>query len=464
MANVSKFQMQVASLDELKAIFASLLADDTIRKVRSDELTASEVASLNRHVVGNSFSCYVPAERSYIETLLGVRVCSEGDNPTITIAGTGYVFDNNKFNRPISMSRIAPYTKPGTYSNLQSRGLWTTSSGVLVYDWGKQIVSAQHTLISLLIVAITNPDSLKDLYLHCYFGLPPQFKDNTDKGRARNKIQDSYSDDTLFPETLFEEIQLERTPEGNERIKERTGLLKLRSKIASNCLNRFRGKDISKTGDKLSWNDEKAFTERFFDATDLDRLALKIWEAAKSPSGKQDRTFTQLFELSVIGTGLVLASNREEILAQEIEANVTRKDSDSPEEYAERKLSYRSSLMSDDAHIRLDWDLVDNVLALLSESTDNSGTLGTVFGDLFERKAKDKRNDKFSSLLYSKLSIASMSAFVELVKNILAGQVSASVWTSYRIVDNKAPTSYRCFGGLDVGYVNSRKSKKDSDE
>jgi hypothetical protein len=56
-----------------------------------------------------------------------------------------------------------------------------------------------------------------------------------------------------------------------------------------------------------------------------------------------------------------------------------------------------------------------------------------------------------------------MSAFVELLKNEINGTEPTSVWTSYRVVDNKAPTAYRNFGGMDVGYTSSRKTK-DSDE
>ena len=457
------FCIRTASVQDLKDIIASLKPCPDVRMVRSDELTATEVATLNRHVVENSAICYVPPTREHLEILLGARVCQDGEQPVITIGGTGYRFENNKFNRPLSMSRIYPATKVGTYSNLAQRGLWGSSAGLLQYDWNAQTVSAQHTSIAMLVCAILYPESLKDLQLLCYFGLPPQFRDFTDKGRARNKVQDSYSDDSLFPESLMSEYQLERTPEGKDRVTERTGLLKLRSKIASSVLNRFAGKDVSKTGDKLSWSDEKSFSERFASSSDLDVLCVKLWESARGQSGKLDRDFIDLFELSIIGTGLILASNSQAVLDAEIAESVVREPEETPEDFAERKLSAMRIRIAPDSLIRIDWAMVETVLSKLSESTDKVGPYSASFSDLYARKAKDKRTDNLVKLLYSKLSIASMSAFVELLKNEINGTEPTSVWTSYRVVDNKAPTAYRNFGGMDVGYTSARKSK-DNDE
>jgi hypothetical protein len=232
------------------------------------------------------------------------------------------------------------------------------------------------------------------------------------------------------------------------------------------------GKNVSKTGDKLSWPDEKAFADRFADSQELEKLCIHLWEAAKSPSGKQDRKFLDLFELSIVGSGLILASNRQSVIDLEVETSVTRQDGETAEEFVDRKDAFRAMLMADDSTIRLDWDLVKSVLKSLAESNDNSGPFEKVFKDLFERQAKDKRSDKFTALLYSKLSISSMSAFVQLLKNIMgvdggcvdAAGIESSVWTSYRIVDNKAPTTYRDFGGLDIGYKKSSKASKDNDE
>jgi hypothetical protein len=456
---MQKFAIQIAGASDLRAIFGALVPNK-VRKVRSEELTSSEVRELNLKVVQNSFACFVEATRENLETLAGIRLCKEGEYPFITIGGKGYVFERNKHNRPLSLSRVLPVTKEGTYSNYQARGLWGTLAGSLLFTDETEIASAQHT-ISGALGALENGDSLPGLYFFCVFGLPPQYRDFSDKGRARNKQQDSFSDDNLFPEELFEEVQLERTPEGKDRQSERMGLLKLRSKIASNVIARSFGKDISRTGDKLSWVQEKDFCSRFEEAHTMEKLALRLWEASKSQSGKQNRAWLDLFEPSILGACLVLASNSEEIISSKIASEVVREDSESPEEYAERKLALRASLLSPEAPLSLDWELVDKVLELVSTTSDNSGPLVSVFVDLFTRKAKDKKTDENKSLLYSKLSIASMSACVELVKNIGKEDFSSSVWTSYVVRDGKAPTNYRNFGGLDCGYVNTRKSKKE---
>ncbi len=456
---MQKFAIQTASASELKAIFGALVSN-SVRKVRSEELTNSEVRTLNAKIVGNSFSCFVEATRENLEILAGIRACKEGEHPFITIGGKGYVFERNKHNRPLSLSRVLPVTKDGTYSNSQARGLWGTLAGVLLFTDEGEIASAQHT-ISGALGALENGETLPGLYFFCVFGLPPQYRDMSDKGRARNKQQDSFSDDNLFEEKLFEGIQLERTPEGKERQSERMGLLKLRSKIAASVLARSSGKDISRTGDKLSWVQEKDFCSRFSDAQTMEKLSLRLWEASKSQSGKQDRAWLDLFEPSILGTCLVLASNSEEVISSKIASEVQREEGESPEEFAERKLALRASLLSPEAPLDLNWDLVDTVLELVSTTSDNSGPLVSVFADLFSRKAKDKKTDENKSLLYSKLSIAAMSACVELVKNIQKEDFTSSVWTSYVVREGKAPTNYRNFGGLDCGYINSRKSKKE---
>jgi hypothetical protein len=457
-AIANRFKLQVASASDLQELFG-VLAPNQERKVRSEELTSSEVQALNKKVVEHSFACWVQASREALEVLAGIRATQDGEAPFVTIGGKGYVFDRNLHNRPLSLTRVLPVTKEGTYSNLQARGLWGSGAGILVYTDEGEIASAQHTATGGL-GAIEAGYDLSGLYYLCFFGLPPQYRDWSDKGRARNKLQDSFSDDSLFAEELFEELQPERTPPGKDQERERTGLLKLRSKLASNVLSRSGGKDISRTGDKLSWSEEKAYCNRFPSSQDMERLSIRLWEASKSQNGKQDRAWLDLFEPSILGACLVLASNSEEVIEAAIASEVVRGDDETPEDYTERKLTTRKALLSSEAPLRLNWDLVNEVLELVSTTSDNAGPLVKVFADLFARKNKDKRTDEHKSLLYSKLSIASMSACVELVKNIQKGDFESSVWTSYTIREGKAPTAYRCFGGLDCGYINSRKSKK----
>jgi hypothetical protein len=151
------------SNSDLSTILESL-RPNTVRQVRSDELNRAEVATLNLSIVGNSYCGWVKATRENIEKLLGCRPCKQDENPTITIGGIGYIFDNNKYNRPISMTRIAPMTKVGTYANSLAQGKWGSGAGVLVLDDRGQIVSAQHQLIAALIVAILSPESLEKMY------------------------------------------------------------------------------------------------------------------------------------------------------------------------------------------------------------------------------------------------------------------------------------------------------------
>jgi len=460
MASVNRFAIQVAIAQDLVEIFSSLKPNN-VRKVRSDELTSAEIASLNQKIVGNAFSCFVQCTRENLEALAGIRACTESEAPQVTIGGKGYVFDRNKQNRPLQTSRVLPVTKEGTYSNLVARGLWGSLAGVLLFTDEGQIASAQHSIAGFL-GALDNGQELESLFVLCVFGLPPQYRDFSDKGRARNKTQDSFIDENLFPDEILSTYQAEQTPPGREKEKERIELIKLHSKIASNVLARAGGKDISKTGDKLSWANEKAFASRFESPEDLQVLCVKIWEACKSQSGKADRVWCkELFAPSIVGACLVLASNSQEVIEAKIAESITRGQDESPEEFAERKLQARQALLAQDSKLAINWDLVSLVLSNLEQTSDNAGPMVEVFADLLKRIASDKKSSDNKDYLYVPTSKPAMSACVELVKNIQASDYASSVWTTYRKDAKTEAYSpiYRCFGGLDCGYINQRKSK-----
>ena len=455
---MAKFTIPQASKSDLQAIFSSLIANDC-RKVRSDELLPEEVSSLNRHCVEHGQVAWVQATRENIEALAGIREATEGEQPTVTIGGKGYVFTRNLHNRPLSKDRVIPVTKEGTYSNSMVRGLWGSMAGVLVFTDEAQIASAQHTLTGAL-GAMDAGEDLTSLYFLCIFGLPSQFRDWSDKGRARNKVQDSFIDDSFFPEEVFEGIQLERTSP-QDRSRERIKAIEAHSKIVATVLNRMSGKDVSKTGDKLAWASENAFRRRFSDPQAVEKLVVRITEASKSQGGKADRYWLKLFDPRVVGACLLLASNDEGAIQVRIDEAIERKEGESPEEYTERKLAMRASLVdpSSDCLLSIDEELVSGFLQALESSTDNSGPFASIFAELATKKEKDKKSELAKDYLYSPLSKPAMSACVELVKNFRKGDTTSSVWTSYRTTDGKVSPTYRCFGGIDIGYIAPRKGK-----
>lgn len=459
----SRFSIPVVeSVSDIEGIFKSL-QKNSVRKVRSEELSAGEVSILNLHFVANSFACWIPATRENLEVLCGLVLCGETEQPQFTVGGRGYRMQKNTKNRPLSLSRVSPVTKQfptPTYSNMMSRGLWGAGAGILMFRDDTEIASAQHTLTGA-IVALDSGNSLEGLYFLCIFGLPPQFTDWMDKGRSRTKIQDSFGDSSLFPMNLVSEFQPELTPEGKDREKERLAFLKIHSKIAESVILRTRGSDISPTGGKLGWESESAFMNRFEGGRDtLQKLTVKLWETGKTQDGKQSRTWLSLFNPAIVGTGLILASNDEDTLQNYLTSEVVRGDDETPEDYAQRRLNTLAVLRGEDSPLRLDWELVDKVLGLLQSSTDNSGELSPVFSSLFDKIQNDKKDAENKKYIYAPLSVASMSAFVELVKNIRKEDYVSSVWTSYRKIDGKIPPGYRSFGGIDVGYINTRKGKE----
>jgi len=486
----SNYALNVANVDEILAIFDSVKAN-TVEQVRSDELTAEQVAILNAGIVGNTFAALVPATADNIRTLLGLREAKSDELPDWTIGEKGYIFERNRKNRPKTLSRIMPATKLGTYSNQMVRGLWGSLAGVLLYTDEASIASAQHTLCGGLVKTHLDPENKSNLHFLIVVGLPPQFADWSDKGRSRNVVQDSFRDERLFEESVFVGVQPVRTAP-KERTKERTGLLALSKKIAECCLNRFEGKDIPETGGKRTWGEESAFYARFaprnwvasievpskdnpetseiqsIDKSDpaIESLALTLWEAGKSSSGKMERDWLTYFSPSVVASALVLASNDETRISALSQCE--KLPDETVEEFVTRSQELRLSALAPDSSLVIDWELVSTVVGMLTNSTDKAGPLQAVFADLSERMKKDKQASDKSKYLYSPLSVGSMSACVQLIKNIRSGDLTSSVWTKYKETgkgdDKEVSPVYRCFGGVDVGYIQTTRKGKKSDE
>jgi hypothetical protein len=295
--------------------------------------------------------------------------------------------------------------------------------------------------------------------------MPPQFRDATDKGKARTDRDDDFCDPTQFSFDLLQKVQTElhgEPLETSDLDKVRTDCIALRKKVLGNLSNRLRGSDVNKTGDKLTSDQLTELIDRCGGEESVMDFVARIYENQRSQSGKLDRQWTLLFSPSIVGTGLVLACNRESVLESYIAENVTRQDDETVEDYSERRIEARRAFLSDE--IRIDRETIDTFLKEFVQTTSDNGTFSNNFKELFDKIRTDKKSAAAKKLHFEPLSVPSMSAFVQLVKNHLEGS-TGNVWTSYRNIGSaekpEYSSEYRCFGGLDVGYT--AKSKK-SDE
>lgn len=201
----------------------------------------------------------------------------------------------------------------------------------------------------------------------------------------------------------------------------------------------------------------------------FDHLLCKVYEAAKISTGKPTARWTEQFTPAIVVTGLVLASNDEEYVNSQIETK--RQEGETVEEYNDRLISEESALLSPDSDLRIDWEFVEKVLHLLKTSQPGGGELGKIFQDLIDDinagkdttkvKAGSDAVKKATKFVYSANSVAAMSAFVQLLKNIRANDFTSRIFTKYKADANgDYPAAYRCFGGRDIGYQVVKAGKK----
>jgi hypothetical protein len=326
-------------------------------------------------------------------------------------------------------------------------------------------------------------------------GVVKQFKDLADKAKARNKIDDNYTDKSTLPQELVSYVELTvggelSAPKLVEKV--RTDLLKLRSTVCGMLENRLNGKDIGTTGAKQDFDEESAIAE-LFGTVDLetveiptgettapiiveggtflalDWLVCRVYEAGKSGDGKQEKSHLKLFANSVLATALALASNDEKRVSAIVNESVQRVDGETIEEHSQRVLQAREEVL---ASPTIDMALVEKVMSTLTstsielkatkdktEVVSYGGPLGEVLKELVEFNSTRKAATTEKRLIYAATSIPAMSSVVQLVKNI-DNDDSGSIFTKY---PTKSSPEFRCFGGLDVGYIDRKDRKKASE-
>lgn len=453
-----------------------------VPNVRFAKLSGEDKAILSDYTAKETFSCLVDFNvPGMIEYVLGL-VESDGSMPLFaTYDGKGYSAKRNTHNRKKTNSRIGPANKPGTYSNSMVRIHWITNvNDPGLVDCFGFVRSFQHRAGAIKLALPLLKESGGKLPLFpMVFGIPPQFSDMTDKAKSRTAKDDDYCDTEQFPYELIREVQTEM--HGEPQLTDdltivRTKCIELRQKVLGTLRQRLRGSDISKTGDKLTDDEKMDLIDRLGGSDIVDRFIVAIYENQRSQSGKLDRQYSLLFSPAIVATGLILASNASEVIKRQLRSDIVREPDETPEQFSDRWNIEEISLLN--GPIQIDDTIVELVLTALRESSSDAGPLQKVFSTLFDKKKNDKKAQSVKSHLYEPLSLAAMSAFVQLVKNIVgsvdhelfpdASSIDTSVWTVYRNISENPDTikygsEYRNFGGMDKGYTKRTGSKK-SDE
>lgn len=486
-----------AIVSELFASVAKAFAEHHASKVpmiRYDELTGEQIETLNDWIVTGCSSFAVdPNVPGMLEVLAGLRECKPGEAPFRISNGKPMYAERNANNRLKQDSRIKPISKADTYSNKMARRRWLANLiDPFVYDTSAQILSAQHR-IDAMLEARDAGYPIPTVYVVA--GFPWQLKDALDKGKARSKKDDNFTDPNIVPMDLVRLVQLHTSGETTdnakgEAVKERQKLTELRSKIAGMVHYRLNNRDIAVTGDKLGFDVESQIVHRLgysvvpsfeskhpetgdvlvsvdgMECYSLDLLACKLWEASKGSKNAKKAWAKYLFNPAVVGSCLILASNDSAYVEAEL-SKLERLPNETVEEFADRKEALRSRIVNE-ADLRIDWELVEKVIELLQSATfelDSANKVASYGGELGECLAMlYTESQKFKSLdkahVYAPMSIGAMSACVQLVQNIRAGDYSSNVFTKYTPKEGEYSPIYRCFGGVDAGYIQVEKAKK----
>jgi len=290
---------KITTVMQLKALFASCCigpqtpAAAAVPNLRSDKISSEDYKTLSEYITDDAG--YVqqvwidPNVEGILEELLGLEPATPTDIIFLTIGKDSYTAKRNQKNRKRTLSRIGPATKDGTYSNLMVRGRWASLPiDSHAYDWYGQIQTAQHRFDAMLTAR--KAGAVLPL-IHVTVGLPPQFKDLTDKAKARTKIDDSFTDESLLPIELVTLVQLNSSgvvTELQSRMEERKKLVEMHSKVCSGIAHRLTGKDIPPSGGKQSWNDESDLAERFGMVSFDDFVTI-----VKNEHGNETATLTQ---------------------------------------------------------------------------------------------------------------------------------------------------------------------------
>ena len=351
------------------------------------------------------------------KAVLGLEVCDPTKvAPFIKLGDVYYAAVHNSHNRLLSDARLGNETKPG-YVNDMLNELWGFGDPLQIAADGK-IASAQHRAGAYLKALAVKPD-LGPIEFPCIWGLPPQMIDFIDRGRERKAADMEYRDETVFQQSLIEEVFAEpETPVVVRKLRQNWSeyIVTVRNNVHCRC----RGIDVHPSGTQApSKRDALLVDHRFPREDDLQRLVLKVAAIEKNESGKL-ASWRDAWTVPHIATALVLRCN-----------NGTDADPDA---------------------LVLDWEYVDKLLADLADSSGDNGT--GPFGPAIE--------DVISAIKTIKKAGGSKPGDKELFGCLVTaiGQYDESgttdkVWLGKRDRSKKERTkdkTFRVFGGVDIGF------------
>ena len=407
----------IKSLVGVPAIKAALVAKDyprTETRKAFSLLLATDIVGLNAWIMQNLDAYFVTVGREEAIAMLGLEECNPTQEaPTIVLGKKAYIARNNPHNRPWAKGIVQEYVAD------MLAGLW--SLGDALY-WGADgfILSAQHRLLAIMLASETDPTIRIPFLL--LVGLPPQLADIIDRQRRRTTKDITFRGDDIPMELLAEGVA-EPTPESYP--KQKATLSAIYTTARGYVLSRIKGKNVHSSGSTNSEREIMQCQERFGKVTlesgvvvnALVYLCWQVYQASLADTGKVRDAFVK-FPHAQLVTALVLYSNRNN---------------------------------TDPTDLEIDFEFSERFLEALQESTDKSGPMERAIAGMVKAKSD-----------IGKASIPRENAM-----HAIVGMVGQFAEHS-SVVDNPYPSKrvqkkegYACFGGVDIGYVEVSKKKKE---
>lgn len=370
-------------------------------------LTPEEREILNEFAIKNIRHVWVRLNTETCTEVLGLQVCDPTQVAPIFKMGEAYYSSSkNSTNRIPGLARAKLLQ-----AIMETTGFCAGPTGTV--DCYGMVTTLAHRAVAAFLAQSSG--TIIPVYLELQIGGIPHYADIYDVARANTDSDIFFRDPQRMPEFLFVEV-CEEIPDALTRSNWRTKAIKELNTLISNLHQRVNGKNVhAGGGGKLTLEQKEGILRKFASVqttTELDKLMLKVYARSIDTNGK-NRYWVGQVKQNLVALLIVLLSNR----------------------------------TSDGATYSVDWQLADEILTKLADSSvgEKDAPIGP-FGVLLAAIARARAKAKLSKSTYSAEAVMDMVVgfagkypmLPDSVKNSFEGK-------------RKATDTYLCIGGIDIG-------------
>lgn len=401
--------------------------------LRFSQLTVQQITDFNALAMGQLKAEIIVETVSELAAKMGIREAEKDEPAMFAFKGKRYVIETSRTNRQIDIKHVI------TLANMMKAGRWAYNGEPLIWDTNGQSASAQHRGTAAFLLSL---DPIFANVKLCYVnvtGVPPELVDTIDTNRARTQKDIFGRDPDVL--SLDELTNLSGESFGDDTSAVRKTQIADLTSATRLILLRAKGKNI-KAGGTMSQANLNLAHSLFGD-----------------DNGNQLEALTSLVYRQDIGLGS--KSTWGSLLGrQNVVALLTlfaNQDQSSPWEFDGANLTIPETMPI------VDLDFATKFTMELSKAMmDPEAMLAPFIRELEKAKGYSTKADgsKTKSTKRALDKAYQFAAIANAIEHVSSGVAPSN----YVPKDGSIKTEYPAFGGLDQGYVSTRKAKDDSDE